>query len=152
MRPESITSEVKKAQNAIAEILELLEGVTQWCMNNAALAINGLQEDWENICSKAKSTSSKSFLRRSKNLLQDCTVFRTLIIERAEDFVDKVENRLPQIRGSAENNDETASLMDQIINRWNEVEHPQLMFLYEKLEELESSIQDIMALPKEENG
>ena len=153
MNSESVSSAVKEANEKMAEIHEFLEGISQWCLNNAAEAINRLQEDWGNMCIRLKEKSIKPsrFLRQSEIIFQDCVAFRELIVEQARDFSEKVQNRLPQIEGVAENNDDTASLMDQIIKRWNEVEHPQLLFLYEKLAELESNIQDIRVLQKAKN-
>lgn len=153
MSSESVSPDMKEAYEKMEEIQEFLEGISHWCLNNAAEAINRLQEDWENMCIRLKEKSIKPsrFLRQSENLLQDGIVFRELIIEQAKAFSDKVQNRLPQIKEVAENNDDTASLMDQIMERWNEVEHPQLMFLYEQLKELESSIQDIRTLQKAKN-
>ena len=134
MNSESVSSAVKEANEKMEEIHEFLEGISHWCLNNAAEAINRLQEDWENLCIrlKEKSIEPSRFLRQSEIIFQDCVAFRAFIVEQARDFSDKVQNRLPQIEGVAENNDDTASLMDQIMERWNEVEHPQLMFLYEK--------------------
>jgi len=153
MSSENVSPDVKEAHEKMAEIHEFLEGTSQWCLNNAAEAINKLQEDWEDMCIrlKEKSIEPSRFLRQSENIFQDCVTFRELIVEQAQDFSERVQNRLSQIERVAENNDNTASLMDQIIKRWNEVEHPQLMFLYEQLTELESIIQDIRALQKAKN-
>ena len=153
MSSENVNPDVKEATEKMEEIHEFLEGISQWCLNNADEAINRLQEDWGNMCIrlKEKSIEPSRFLRQSEIIFQDCVAFRALIIEQAKGFSDKVQNRLPQIKGVTENNDDTASLMDQIMERWNKVEHPQLMFLYEKLKELESIIQDVRELQKSKN-
>ena len=140
MSTEDITSEIKEAN----KMLDSLEDLTQWCATNAAAAMDNLQEKWKGICVDASSTESDSFLRKCEDLLSDCAVFQNKIVGKARYFMETAQVSISVIEGLASDNDQTSSISQQIVERWNKIEQPQLMFLYDKLEELETSIRDMM--------
>jgi len=142
---ENITFKVKEARDMLADINDVLEEISQWCLNNASVAISKLQDQWANICSTAKSTESDVFIQQCEDILADCETFQNQIDEKSTNFTDTIETRLPSIKKLAGNDDDTSSLVKQILQHWNETVQPQLVFLYEKLEELELSIRDMMA-------
>ena len=146
MSSENITFKVKEARDMLADINDVLEHISQWCLNNAAVAISKLQDEWANICSTTKSTEPDVFIQQCENILADCETFQNQIDEKSMNFTDTTEIRLPSIKKLASNDDDTSSLMKQVSQHWNETVQPQLVFLYEKLEELESNIRDMMAL------
>ena len=146
MSSENITFNVKEALHMLADINDVLEQIRHWCLNNAAVAISKLQDEWANTCSPTKSTEPDVFIQQCENILADCETFQNQIDEKAMSFTDTIEIRLPSIKKLAGNNDDTNFIMKQISQHWNETVQPQLVFLYEKLEELELSIRDRITL------
>ena len=145
MSSENITFKVKEARDMLADINDLIEQISQWCLNNAGVAISKLQDKWAITCSTAKSTKLDIFIQQCENLLADCETFQNHIDEKSMNFSDTIEIRLPLIKKLAGNDNDTSSLIRQVSRHWNETVQPQLVFLYKKLEELELSIRDMMA-------
>ena len=146
MSTKNITSEVKEANERLAEILDELDSLTQWSVNNAAVAIGELQEKWKSICVDTASAKSNDFLRKCENLLADCVVFQNEIIKKTRYFAETTQLRISAIEELTGDNDHIKSISQQIAGRWNGTEQPQLTFLYNKLEELETSVRDMMEL------
>jgi len=143
---ENITFNVKEALHMLADINDVLEQIRHWCLNNAAVAISRLQDEWANICSKAKFTESDVFVQQCENILADCEAFQNQIDEKSINFTDTTEIRLLSIKKLAGNDNDVNFIMKQVSQHWNETVQPQLVFLYEKLEELELSVRDRITL------
>jgi len=146
MSIKNITSELKEANERLAEILDALESLTQWSVNNAAAAIGELYERWKSICVNTVSVKSDEFLHKCENLLADCAVFQKEIIKKTSYFAEMMQLRISAVKELAGDNDHIKAISQQIVERWNETEQPQLTFLYNNLEELETSIRDMMEL------
>lgn len=142
----NITSEIKEANERLAEILDELDSLTQWSTKNAASAIGKLQERWKSICVDTTTATSDVFLRKCEDLLSDCAVFQNEITKKTAYFAETTQLRISEIEELASDNDHIKSISQQIVERWNGTEQPQLMFLYNKLEELETSIRNMMEL------
>jgi hypothetical protein len=139
---ENSTLKVKGARDTLADILEVIENIDHWCLNNADAAINNLHDRWANICSKEKDTELNIFIQQCEEILADCEAFRDQIAEQCTNFTNEIKDRQPLIKKLTTSDNDTKLLMEQVSEHWNEHTHPQLITLYEKLEELEQSIRE----------
>ena len=146
MSSENITFNVKEALHMLADINDVLEQIRHWCLNNAAVAISKLQDQWANACSPTKSTEPDVFTQQCENILADCEAFQNQIDEKVMSFTDTIEIRRLSIKKLAGNDNDANFIMKQVSQHWNETVQPQLVFLYEKLEELELSVRDRITL------
>lgn len=134
----------KKAWEILAEITDLLDKVNDWADTKADATINKLADKWQKLCLQTSSARSREFCNQCEKILEECDSFRTDIVSETRKFTKKVQNRLLSINELAGDNKETQSLLKQILEIWNKVEQPRLVFLYEKTVELESRIRDMV--------
>ena len=144
MSAEKLTSELAEAREMLAEINEQLEKISHWSTDNAAGALGKLQDKWEKACLDAVSTQSPEFQGRCEDLLADSEVLQTHIVEQAQYFTNTAEDRLSALELLAGNDKDMQDLTKQVFERWNGTVKPQLTCLYEKSEQLEKSILDMM--------
>ena len=76
--------------------------------------------------------------------MAECESFRADIVEKSQLAVENTKDKASQIIELTGGCKEIKSLMEEILKRWNEIEQPRLVFLYEKTTELESSIMEMM--------
>ena len=146
MNLEKTNLDTEEAREMLADILDALEETAQWCTQNAAEALSKLQDEWGRTCACAESTDTEPFQQECQTLLEDCAIFQNQVIAKTRYFTDIAQDRLPIIQELAGSDVAIQSLCREVAERWNDTEQPQLMFLYEKSEELEKIIRDLMAL------
>ena len=149
MAKTNIPSEIKQAWEILAEINDMLGQLISWTAGEANERTNALHLKWQALCSETKSAVSMEFYNRCQDILKECNSFRTDIVNKAMAFADKAQSRGPVISELAGENKETKALMEEILKLWNEVEHPRLVFLYEKTAGLESRIMDMIEFAME---
>ena len=71
-------------------------------------------------------------------------VLQTHIVEQAQYFKDVAEDRLSALELLAGKDKLAEELIKDVFKQWNEKVKPQLICLYEKSEQLEKSILDVM--------
>lgn len=142
MSTENITLKVKEARDMLTDIKLTIEKIDDWCLKEAAAAINKLPDRWANICSTAKTTEPKIFIQQCEEILADCEAFRDQIDKQCTNFTKISANRQDMIKKVAGPDNGTKLFMEQVSQHWNEITQPQLLLLYEKLEELEQNIRE----------
>ncbi len=149
MDKNDMPSEVREAWKILAEISDMLAAVSQWADSQADEKIMQLHNNWQTLCSQTETARSMEFYNSSQNILKECELFRTDIINSARTFAEKVQSRGPVISELAGDNKETKALTEELLKLWNEAELPRLVFLYEKTAELESRIVDMIEFAME---
>ena len=142
MSTENLAPKVKEARIILEDIKITIENIDDWCLKEAAIAINKLPDRWANICSTAKDTEPDVFIQQCEEILADCEAFRDQIDKQRMKFTTISANRQDVIKKVAGTDNDTKLLMEQISQHWNETTQPQLVLLYKKLEELEQSIRE----------
>lgn len=144
MDTTNMTPEIREAWGILAEINDLLSGISLWVGNEADVIIKELHDKWQKLCSKTKTARSKEFLDQCRRLLAECESFRVEIVEKSQSAVENTKDKASQIVELTGGCKETKALMEEILKCWNEIEQPRLVLLYEKTAELESSIMEMM--------
>ena len=140
MSTENLTPKVKEARIILEDIKITIENIDNWCSKEAAAAINKLPDRWANICSMAENTEPDVFIQQCEEILADCEAFRDQIDKQRANFTKISANRQDVIEKVAGTDEGTKLFMEQVSEHWDEHTHPQLVLLYEKLEELEQNI------------
>ncbi|MBC8509621.1 MAG: hypothetical protein H8D34_32640 [Chloroflexi bacterium] len=144
MSAEKLASEIMEANEVLAEIYDQLAKTGSWATHNAPRALRKLQDKWEKVCLAAGSTQSPEFQEQCENLLTDNKVLQTHIVEQAQYFTDTAEDRLSALELLAGKDKNTEEIIKDVFEQWNGKGKPQLICLYEKSEQLEKSILDMM--------
>lgn len=134
----------KESWETLAQIGDYLDEVYQWSRNEAYNTLKKLCEKWKSLCSQTASSKSRKFCQQCEQILAECDSFRRDIVSRSQYFADISQDRLPVIIEQAGDDKKTVSLLKQIIELWNTVEQPHLVSLYEKSEQLEARIRDMI--------
>ena len=144
MGTTNMSYDVRKAQKKLAEITDLLGKLSYWTDDEAEVMVKKLYDDWRELCRTTNSATEDGFEFQCNEILGRCKIFRMSLVKKGQGFSKKVMVRLRSIPKSAGDNKEINSLTSGILKLWNEVEQPRLVFIYEKTEELESRIRDMM--------
>lgn len=144
MDTTNIPSNIKQAMEIIAEINDLFGEITQWAGGDADAAIKELFDNWQELMSKSETAISKKFIDECTKLLKGCISFREDIVEKSQFFAKNTKDKISSINKLAGDDKEIESMLKDVLKLWNEFGQPRLEFLFEKAEELESSIRDIM--------
>jgi len=144
MDTTNISGNVKQAMEIIAEINDLFGEVTQWAGNEADAAIKQLYSDWQELMSKTENAVSKPFLEECTKLVKRCLSFREDIVGKSQFFAKNAKDKISSINKLAGDDKNVKSVLEDVLKLWNDFGQSRLEFLFEKAEELESSIRDIM--------
>lgn len=144
METANMPDEVKEAWDILAEINDLLAGISQWSGNEADVAIKQLHGKWQKLCSETETARSGEFLKQCEAILAECDSFREKIVQQSQAFAENTKDKISLITKVIEDSKETKSLLEEILKLWNEIEQPRLVFLHEKTAELASGIMDMM--------
>jgi len=144
MEIANMPDEVKEAWDILAEINDLLAGISQWSGNEADVVIKQLYGKWQKLCSETETARSGEFLKQCEAILAECDSFREKIVQQSQAFTGNTKDKLSLITKVIEDSKETKSLLGEILKLWNEIEQPRLVFLHGKTAELESSIMEMM--------
>ena len=66
------------------------------------------------------------------------------ILKQQRQIAMKIENRLPFLRFFSSDIRQIETLTQEILNRWNEMESPRFLSLYQQTEALESRVRNMM--------
>jgi len=145
MSAEKLTSEILEANQILAEINDQLATTVLWATHNAPSALRKLQNKWKKACGE-DSTQSPEFQKQCEDLLADSEFLQTHIVEQAQYFTHTAEDRLSDLEKAAGKDKNTEENIKKAFEQWNGIVNPQLIYLYEKSEQLEKSILDMMQL------
>jgi hypothetical protein len=143
------TDRIAEVRNQLVETNELLEQIGSWCKNNAFPALNNLYDRWKAVQSQVASAESSSFGQQCEDIIEDCVVFQDLIHEKSRCFTNSAAQYARMSQAVAGDHEDLQLLVDQLKTRWNEVEQPQLVSLYNRLEELETDVRNSIARQEE---
>ena len=144
MSTQDIKPEVLEGRDALEDVQFCLEDTANWCSNNAHKALTELHNEWQKLCNTAKPEDLESFRQQCEDILKNCEVFYNEILKKAQTIKDLADNRFPVISTYAGDDPGTKAFMAQIQNLHENIVHPKLLFLFEKMQELESSIRDMI--------
>ena len=140
------TCEYNESIEMLSEIIDIKDNITNWCNNNVGIALDKLYDDWKRACKESSAIESDNFKSISKNLLMDCSVLQRQILQKASFFEDIVKDRIFAIKILSENNNEIKSLSEDVFTQWNEKDKPRLLLFFEKTEDLDLMIRNIVNL------
>jgi len=137
-----LSPEAREARITLAETVDTCHAISEWYTSNATGALRKLQERWHTLCSQEGKELSEGFSEECEDILADCEVLRSMILEKTEDFADTASRRLPLLNDLAPNDDGVQQCTRAFFDGWNESTQPQAVRLYECVEKLEDSIRD----------
>ena len=134
----------KKSWETLAQISDYLDDIYKWSFNEAHDTLGNLYEKWKNLCSQTASAKSRKFCQQCEQILAECDSFRRDIVRRSQHFADISRDRIPVIIEQAGDDKETVSLLKEFMELWNTKVQPHLVSLYEKSEEFEDRIRNMI--------
>ena len=142
MKPVKMSRDIKEARFMIAEISDWLEKLIEWAGNEADSTINGLHEKWQELMAKTDAPISAEFVGKCEKLLDECETFHTTAGEKILKFVDDTKEKIPTIKESAGDNEETMSTLKDVLDLWNETVLSRLKLFCDNTEQLTLIIMD----------
>jgi len=139
-----ISNKNKKAMETIAEINDLFLEVTGWIGGEADTTIKHLYGKWQELMSEPENAITKAFVDKCIKLIDECIAFREDIVEKGRFFAENAKNRISSVNKCVPEDKDIKSILDDELGLWNKHGQPQLVFLFERAEQLELSIRDII--------
>ena len=144
MTTEQLTPVTQEARKVLAEIVDECQQTAAWCTSQAAKALGLLQDEWISACTNADPNVPASFRGQCEDLLDNCSVLRLSIVERAENTADAARSRLAAISKPLGEDDDTRDLARHVLDGWNETIQPNVVQLFQGVEKLEESVRETL--------
>ena len=132
-----------EAKRVLSEMIDTLENTSYWSEAQAHNALAKMCDDWRQACTESTSTDSETFQLRSEVLLEDCQTLQECIADRCRSVSAMMDDRVTVLRVLADGDETITSLAKESIQRWNQTEQPQLLHLFDDVENLESRIREM---------
>ena len=149
METAEMSNEHKEAMKRIAEINDLFGEVDQWAGGAADTEIKKLIEDWKILISAEEIAISEKFVKKCLKLIDRCISFREDVVEKKQNFEKSAQDKISAIKELTNGDKDIMSVLEDVIDLWNKYGQPRLELLFDKSEELETSIRDIIELVME---
>ncbi len=149
METSELSSEHKEAMKRIAEINDLFGEVDQWAGDEADRKIKKMIKDWEKLISEKEIVISEKFVKECLHLIDESISFREDIVKKKQEYVKSAQDNISAIKELAKGDKDILSILEEVIGIWSKYGQPRLELLFDKSEELEASICDVIELVME---
>lgn len=146
MSETELSPKVKEAKEIVANLVKSIGIIEDWSTNEAEIIIHGLFDDWEKLCHETESARSRLFCGKSEEILQRCISFQNSIAAKSDAFKAELKLELKDIVNLVGDDNETInSLLEEVIVQgWNDLVRPRLLFLYQVSVDIETSIRNVI--------
>ena len=145
-----LTAEDMAARFTLADAFDEYNATARWCTHNAYRALRQLHEDWSSACRTADPAAPTEFRATCHDLLGNCEVLRMAIAQRAQRFAKSVSTGLPVLHALVQGDPDCRELTRTVIDDWNGKLQPDIVRLYECVEQLEDSIHGTLNTMRQE--
>ena len=145
-----LTAEDIAARATLADAFDAYQETARWCTHNAYRALRQLHEDWSSACRAVDPAALTEFRATCHDLLGNCEALRMTIAQRAQRFAKSVSTGLPVLHALAHGDPDCQKLTQKMLDDWNETLQPNIVRLYEHVEQLEDSIHGTMNTMEQE--